>query len=46
MGTILSFADTVDPQGHKFAMGVKVEATGASKLNNSPEPEEIFTMYT
>jgi len=36
----LSFVDTINPEGYKFVMGVKIKATGYSKLNNSPDPEE------
>ena len=29
--------DTIHPQSNKFAMGVKIKATGEYKLNYSPD---------
>jgi len=33
----LTSVDTIHPQSNKFAMGVKIEATGDSKRNDSPD---------
>jgi len=33
----LPVVDTIHPQSNKFVMGVKIKATGESKLNDRPD---------
>ena len=40
----LAAVDTIHPLSSKFVTGVKIKATGDSKLNDSPG-KSIFTQY-
>ena len=39
---IFPVVDTIHPQSNKSVMGLKIKATGESKLNDSPANDQII----